>query len=61
MNPPDAAAVERVAVLAGERGTEQQLVAMTERGRELIDRAFDMVQIIGTDDISVQGGLVTTS
>lgn len=48
-----------VSVLDGEQGTEAQLAAMTTRGYELIDRAFDMVQIIGVDDVSVQGGRVT--
>lgn len=58
MTTPDPEAEQRVAVLAGEQGTEVQLAAMTERGRELIDRAFDMVQVIGVGGVVVNGELI---
>jgi hypothetical protein len=47
---------QRMAAMDGELGDEVQFESLIERGRELIKQAFDLVQLMSGDDVTITPG-----
>jgi len=47
---------QRMAAMDGELGDEAQFESLIDRGRELIKQAFDLVQLMSGDDVTITPG-----